>query len=105
MFSLGLQRHPSLKEILQRAASSDTPTRELALKYFFDKYAAQYTAYQPSSFPDLAFIPAIRPDGTEFLARHVQVSLIMIRIFEVLIGYEDFFGAWMCCHGVRSCAE
>jgi hypothetical protein len=58
---------------LKKAAGPDKTLRELALKYFFDKYSVQYQAYQPGKFADLAFVPALRVDGTEFLATPTQV--------------------------------
>ena len=76
LFSLGLQKYPSLPDLLNLAAGPDVATRELALRYLFDKFATQYQNYQPGSF-DIAFIPAIGPDGKEFLAKHNQVSAPM----------------------------
>ncbi|CAG7850452.1 SubName: Full=Uncharacterized protein {ECO:0000313/EMBL:CCA72144.1} [Serendipita indica DSM 11827] len=72
LFFLGLQKYPSLPDLLKLAGGSDAEIRELALRYLFDKFNTQYQNYQPGSF-DIAFIPAIGPDGKEFLAKHNQV--------------------------------
>jgi hypothetical protein len=67
----------------------------LALKYFFDKYQTQYQDFHPTNFADIAFIPAIRPDGTEFLGKHIQVSYMFIYLGPVMFctrppGYACF---------------
>ncbi|KAG8800465.1 hypothetical protein FRC16_002827, partial [Serendipita sp. 398] len=75
LFSIGLQRFPPLREILRLAASEDANVRKLALKYFLEKFSTQYRDYTPDKFGDIAFIPAIDPNGKEFLAKHSQVFL------------------------------
>ncbi|KAG8814868.1 hypothetical protein FRC17_000941 [Serendipita sp. 399] len=77
LFSLGLQRYPPLGEILRIAAGDDPAIRKLALDYFLNKYSIhrEYSEYKPDKFKDIAFIPAIKPDGKEFLAKHSEVFL------------------------------
>ena len=74
LFSLGLQKYPSLSDLLDLAAGRDKETGELALRYLFDKIYTQYQNYKPGTF-DVAFIPAISPDGEEFLAKDNEVSV------------------------------
>ena len=76
LFSLGLQRYPPLPELLKIVSGSDKALRELALAYLFEKHVSQYQDYQPGNFADVTFIPALQPDGTEFLAKHSQVRTI-----------------------------
>ncbi|KAG8813685.1 hypothetical protein FRC17_001463 [Serendipita sp. 399] len=73
LFFLGLQRYPPLQDLLKLAAGSDPKLRELALRYFLDKFSTQYQDYQPGKYGDIAFIPAIDASGKEFLAKHSQV--------------------------------
>ena len=73
MFDLGLQRHPSLETILTLASSQDIDKRAAALKYFIDNHSARYTSYQAHAFKHLAFVPALRPDGTFFLSNPTEV--------------------------------
>jgi hypothetical protein len=73
LFMLGLLRYPPLAEIIKMAGGPDPTQREVALKYFFEKYTSQYQDFIPSNFANIAFIPAIRADGTEFVARPNEV--------------------------------
>src|ERR1700679_411118 len=75
LFALGLKRFPPLEDILQLAAGPDERLWNLALKYFLEKFRAQYASYDPSNetCSTFAFIPATRPDGSEFLARPGEV--------------------------------
>lgn len=70
---LGLNRYPPLIEMMRLMSGEDVRIRQLALKYFFEKFASQYSDYTADQFAEVAFIPAIRPDGTEFLAKHSEV--------------------------------
>jgi hypothetical protein len=82
LFSLGLQRYPPLPELFKIASGPNKALRELALAYLFEKHATQYQDYQPGNFADVAFIPAIQPNGTEFLAKHSQVRTIFIFVWD-----------------------
>lgn len=74
LFGLGLNRFPPLEEIIRMAAGPDEGLRNVALKYFFEKFTAQYASYDPSNekYASIAFIPATRPND-EFLARPGEV--------------------------------
>ncbi|KAF8604785.1 hypothetical protein BDV93DRAFT_440059, partial [Ceratobasidium sp. AG-I] len=73
MFELGLKRSPPLETILALAGAIDIDKRALALKYFMDNHSSRYTTYQPDAFKQLAFVPAIKPDGTAFLTNPMAV--------------------------------
>jgi hypothetical protein len=73
MFELGLKRYPPLETILALAGSADIDKRAAALKYFMENHNTRYTSYQASAFKHLAFIPAIKPDGTSFLTNPTAV--------------------------------
>ncbi|KAH8112414.1 hypothetical protein DFH11DRAFT_1607467 [Phellopilus nigrolimitatus] len=60
---LGLQRYPSLPVILKLASHGDESLRSAALRYFLDNSTKYYSDYDPASFNDLAYVPAMRPDG------------------------------------------
>ncbi|KAI0083802.1 hypothetical protein BDY19DRAFT_975723 [Irpex rosettiformis] len=60
LHSLGLRRYPPLDVILCLAASTDEKIRSTALRYFLDNYQTRYPDYQPSSFANLAFVPAMK---------------------------------------------
>ncbi len=74
LFGLGLNRFPPLEEIIRMAAGPDEGLRNVALKYFFEKFTAQYASYDPSNekYASIAFIPATRQND-EFLARPGEV--------------------------------
>lgn len=72
--SLGLQKSPSLRDILVLAASPTPKTRETALRYFLDQYVSLYApTYNPANFATLAFVPAVKPDGSKFMATPSEV--------------------------------
>lgn len=75
MFELGLNRSPPLETILTLAGAIDIDKRALALKYFMDNHSSRYTTYRPDAFKHLAFVPAVRPDGTKFLTNPTEVRL------------------------------
>ena len=64
MYQLGLRRFPPLADLLKLAASEDSALRPIALQYFFDNIA-KYPEYDPFDFASLAFVPAVRSDGSE----------------------------------------
>ncbi|CAE6464621.1 unnamed protein product [Rhizoctonia solani] len=73
MFEVGLKRFPPLETILTLAGAADIDKRAAALKYFMDNHSTRYTSYQAHTFKHLAFVPAIKPDGTSFLSNPVDV--------------------------------
>ncbi|KAJ1300947.1 hypothetical protein OPQ81_003373 [Rhizoctonia solani] len=73
MFELGLKRFPPLETILTLAGAPDIDKRATALKYFIENHSARYTSYQADAFKHLAFVPAIKPDGTSFLTNPTAV--------------------------------
>ncbi|KAG8933600.1 hypothetical protein FRC02_011522 [Tulasnella sp. 418] len=76
LFDLGLRRYPDLPVIIGLMASPDPKIRRTALKYFLDEFYTRYSrSYNPSDFLHLAYIPAVKPDGTHFLARHNEVFM------------------------------
>jgi len=73
LFDLGLRRYPPLATLLNIAAGPDPQTRNAALKYFLDNISTKYGDYNPSLFVNLAFVPAVKTDGTKFLAKPHEV--------------------------------
>lgn len=73
MFELGLNRYPPLETILMLAGSTNIDKRAIALKYFIENHNTRYTSYQAGAFKHLAFVPALKPDGTSFLANPTVV--------------------------------
>ncbi|CAE6384073.1 unnamed protein product [Rhizoctonia solani] len=73
MVELGLKRYPPLETILTLAGAADIDKRAMALKYFMENHSARYTSYQAETYKHLAFVPAIKPDGTSFLANPTAV--------------------------------
>ncbi|CAE6531048.1 unnamed protein product [Rhizoctonia solani] len=73
MVELGLKRYPPLETVLTLAGAADIDKRAVALKYFMENHSARYTTYQAETFKHLAFVPAIKPDGTSFLASPTAV--------------------------------
>ncbi len=65
-FELGLQRHPSVVEVLELAADpSDATKRKAALTYFFDKHDVIYRdTYNLSKAAPFAFVPCTITDPT-----------------------------------------
>ncbi|OBZ66504.1 hypothetical protein A0H81_13686 [Grifola frondosa] len=72
LFKLGLMRFPPLPVVINLASSQDVAVRAAALKYFLDNFAIYYADFDPSTFADLAFIPALK-DGTHCLAKPSDV--------------------------------
>ncbi|KAI0342553.1 hypothetical protein BDW22DRAFT_1484759 [Trametopsis cervina] len=60
LHQLGLRTFPPLDVILALAAGPDEKIRSIALQYFLDNHGTRYTDYRPSSYTDLAFIPALK---------------------------------------------
>jgi hypothetical protein len=52
---------------------SDDTVREMAFRFLLEHKSKYYDKIDFENFPGVEFIPAIRPDGSEFLARHSQV--------------------------------
>ncbi|CAE7228758.1 unnamed protein product [Rhizoctonia solani] len=73
MVELGLKRYPPLETVLTLAGAVNADKRAMALKYFMDNHSTRYTSYQADAFKHLAFVPAIKPDGTSFLANPTAV--------------------------------
>lgn len=72
LYSLGLRRFPPLSDILKLASNQDTNLRSSALKYFLDNYS-RYTNYDPILYKELAYVPAITPDGNKLMGSPNQV--------------------------------
>lgn len=75
LFEFGLRKFPPLAVILQLA--SNPATQRKALEYLLENFDSLYSGdYDPDQVAHLAFIPSIKPDGTAFLARPGEVSLM-----------------------------
>ncbi|KXN90205.1 hypothetical protein AN958_04695 [Leucoagaricus sp. SymC.cos] len=59
LFDLGLRRYPPLAELIQLCANPDSQVRTTALTYLLDNLRTKYTDYDPNTFRDIAFIPAM----------------------------------------------
>lgn len=73
LFSLGLQRYPSLPVVLELASSQDETVREAALRYFLDNVLVKYPDYDPNNFGQIAFIPSVK-DQKPYMAKPSEVS-------------------------------
>jgi hypothetical protein len=72
LYKLGLKRHPDLKDLV--LLSSQGERNQEALKYLVDNLATTYTDYDPSHWNNVAFVPALKPDGTPFLCKPLEVK-------------------------------
>jgi hypothetical protein len=77
LYKLGLRRSPPLKTVISLCASSDPKIRPLALKYFINNHASRYSDFDPSDFPDVAFIPAL-DHTTPRMGMHNKVIISML---------------------------
>jgi hypothetical protein len=75
LFALGVRRFPPIDVLLGLAA--DQPhSNPKALPYLLDHINTHYVNFDPSAFANVAFIPAVRPNGKTTLAKpgHVRGS-------------------------------
>jgi hypothetical protein len=77
LYKLGLRRSPPLKAIISLCASNDAQIRPLALKYFLNHHAGRYSDFDPSDFPDVAFVPAL-DQTTPRMGKHNEVIIGML---------------------------
>lgn len=75
LFRLGLLRYPPLDTVINLAAGSDERIHRLALKYLLDNRMAKYIAYNPQSYAQIAFIPAVK-NGKPILAKPDEVRFL-----------------------------
>ncbi|KIJ32556.1 hypothetical protein M422DRAFT_265572 [Sphaerobolus stellatus SS14] len=73
MFKLGLKKHPDLKEVLNLAAGPDPKIRQASLKYLIEGLTMKYSHFDPTFWETILFVPAQRPDGTNFLSKPLEV--------------------------------
>lgn len=66
-----------METVIQLAGGPDARIRPLALKYFLDNYGTRYNDYNPSSFSQVAFIPAVK-NKVEYLAKPGEVSRTLV---------------------------
>jgi hypothetical protein len=72
LYKLGLRRFPPLKTIISLCASNDPQIRPLALKYFLNNHTGRYSDFDPSDFPEVAFVPAL-DQTTPRMGKHKEV--------------------------------
>ena len=89
LYKLGLRRYPPLDVILNLAASPDLKIRSFALKYFLDNHQSRYPDYRPSSYADIAFVPATK-DTVPCLCKPGEVCLLPFHRIRYLIGQQVF---------------
>ncbi|KAF8581823.1 hypothetical protein K439DRAFT_1513339 [Ramaria rubella] len=75
LFKLGLRRHPPLKDLLSLVAVSDPAIRQASLKYLIDNMSSKYPDYNPQYFATLAYVPALKPDGTSTMGKPLEVFI------------------------------
>ena len=63
LFNLGLRRFPPLPELLKISAGEVENLASIALKYFMDNSSKYYPDYDPHSFKNAKFVPAMTFDG------------------------------------------
>lgn len=74
-FQLGLRRKILLPQLISLAGHpTDSGVREKAMQYLLENLA-HYNGFTATSFKDVAFIPAIAPDGKQYLAKPMEVYL------------------------------
>ncbi|KIJ13860.1 hypothetical protein PAXINDRAFT_100530 [Paxillus involutus ATCC 200175] len=66
LHSVGLQRHPPIDVIIQKASGGDTEVRKLAYEFFMEHLDDHYKEYNPADFSDSAFLPCGKGDKPEF---------------------------------------
>ncbi|KAJ7078918.1 hypothetical protein B0H15DRAFT_859732 [Mycena belliarum] len=62
LFHLGLLRHPPLSTLISLCASLDAQIRPIALKYLLDNMSMRYADYNPTTYSEIAYVPAVK-DG------------------------------------------
>lgn len=73
LFSFGLRRFPPV-ELLLSMAATEGAERQAALKYLLAHLDTHYAGFHVAAHSTVAFLPAIKPDGTTFLARPGEVG-------------------------------
>jgi hypothetical protein len=91
LFDFGLQRHPTFSVVLGLMTISQDSIKEKALRYLLDHKLGLYGSYGPEDFGEIAFIPANRPDGSEFLAKHSEVRKLEAYIMAKAYFLEGLF--------------
>ncbi|KAG8886946.1 hypothetical protein FRB99_004337, partial [Tulasnella sp. 403] len=70
LFELGLRKFPPIAKILALASGDNVAVRRKALSYFLENFGAKYAnEYSPEKFSQVAFLPAVKADGTAFLSK------------------------------------
>ncbi|KAI0670652.1 hypothetical protein C8Q78DRAFT_1037269 [Trametes maxima] len=72
LFKLGLRRYPPLPGLVGLVASPDEKIHSVALKYLLDNYTTRYADYDPDTFANVPFVPALK-DGKRHLAKPYEV--------------------------------
>lgn len=93
LYSLGLNRSPSLEKLLSIAAT-DSPHRLNAYNYFLTEFNAYSTVYDPSRHA-LAFIPALRSNV------YYQPLQIYINPAVAVLGFPVFAGDALAASKLR----
>ncbi|KIJ11344.1 hypothetical protein PAXINDRAFT_171798 [Paxillus involutus ATCC 200175] len=57
LYEFGLQQHPPLDLIIEKACSEDANVRQNAYTFFVSHLEDHYEKYNPANFPDSAFLP------------------------------------------------
>ena len=82
LFSFGLKRQPPVEELLSVAASEGVE-RQAALRYLLANLDTHYAGFRAVAHGTVAFLPAVKPDGTTFLAKPGEVSAPLETFAEV----------------------
>jgi hypothetical protein len=73
LFELGLRKFPPI-EVLLGIAAGPAPRNEKALSYLLGNMSNHYTTFEPQDYRNVAYIPAIKPDGSRAMGRQIEVS-------------------------------
>lgn len=73
LFQLGVRRFPPI-DVLVGLAADQPHSNPHALPYLLEHINTHYVGFDPSAFAQVAFLPAVRPNGKATLAKPGHVS-------------------------------
>ena len=73
LFSLGVKRFPPIDVLVGLAADQPKPN-PFALPFLLENINTHYVGFDPNKFAQIAFLPAVRPNGERTLAKPGHLS-------------------------------
>lgn len=77
LFSLGVRRYPPI-DVLVGLAADQPHSNKFALPYLLNHIGTHYVNFDPTTFAQVAFLPAVRPNGKTTMAKPGSVSAVLI---------------------------